>query len=192
MNYLVFDTETSGLPNFKIQCDTSARIVQMSAILLDEDFEEVACFSTLIKLSDGTKIQPGAFQAHGISEELCEKFGINIESALRMFDGLAEKADKMVAHNLKFDAYLLDTEQTLAGYPKFDVIKHGICTMLASTPICKLPGRGGNYKWPKLAEVYNIFYPNAPMFDAHDALVDVRATGQVLKYLVQEFNLLQS
>ena len=49
------------------------------------------------------------------------------------------------------------------------------CTMKSSTNLCRLPGRYGNFKWPKLTELYKFLF-NEEMEGAHDAMVDVRAT----------------
>ena len=55
--------------------------------------------------------------------------------------------------------------------------------MLSSMPVLKLPGRYGNYKWPKLEEAYKFLVDPAGFEDAHDALVDVKACAAVLDAL---------
>jgi hypothetical protein len=56
--------------------------------------------------------------------------------------------------------------------------------MNAKTSICKLEQKNGKagYKWPKLREAYFHCF-GEELKDAHDALVDVRATARVLKWL---------
>ncbi len=46
--------------------------------------------------------------------------------------------------------------------------------MKSSVQYCKLPGNYG-FKWPKLEELYNICFQEK-LENAHDAMVDVRAT----------------
>lgn len=41
------------------------------------------------------------------------------------------------------------------------------CPMLKSTNICKLPGRYGSYKWPKVEEAYKHFFPDSKYIELH-------------------------
>lgn len=185
--YLIFDTETTGLPDYKLPLDdpNQARVLQLACILLDEEFKEINCFVTLIK-PDGWTIHPKAQAAHGITLEECAKDGIPIEEALTKFDELYNKAELCIAHNIKFDAHMLSVEQTLLGHVVSfsDKEAHGFCTMLSTTKLCKLPGRiPGTYKWPKLVEALKILC-NHTLVDAHDALADCRGTAILFKHLV--------
>ena len=112
--YLIFDTETTGLPDYKLPLDdpNQARIVQLACLLLDKSFNEVGCFHSLIQPT-GWSIHPGAQAAHGITIEECQESGIPVEAALHVFEGFYGAADVVIAHNLKFDARLVMTEQTL-------------------------------------------------------------------------------
>ena len=187
--FLVFDTETTDLPNFRADNPgmSKARIVQLAALLLDPEFNEVATFSSLIKLEDGIEIAPGAQAAHGISLERCRQYGIPIKAALSVFDEFAKLADYVVAFNLKFDTYLLSTEMILSGRALYNIANgtSGICCMLASTDICGLRQKNdpSKKKWPKLQEAAKILL-GLDMTDAHDALYDCRITSQVLRYLL--------
>lgn len=189
---LVFDTETTNLPQPKLPLThpAQARICQLACILLDELFNEVGCFYSLIK-PNGWIMQPGAQAAHGITQEKCEKQGISIDDAMIMlftFNRIATKG--RVAHNIKFDTELFNIELNIKNgksnmSPQFlDSGANIFCTMLAMTPVCKLPGRGnGNYKWPKLSEAAK--HIGVELNGAHDALNDVRATAKIFHWLVE-------
>jgi len=41
------------------------------------------------------------------------------------------------------------------------------CPMIALTPVCKLPGKFGKYKWPKVQEAWDILFPNVPYVEEH-------------------------
>jgi DNA polymerase-3 subunit epsilon len=41
------------------------------------------------------------------------------------------------------------------------------CPMLLSTDVCKLPGMRGKFKWPKVEEAYNHFFPNNSYVEKH-------------------------
>ena len=186
--YLIFDTETTGLVNWGIEPGLSrTRIMQLGALLLTPDFDEIASFCSLIQLPEGTEVSQGAFEAHGISLAMCQQFGIPIESALSIFDEFAKLADYMVAFNLKFDTYLLSTEMLLSGRPLYNIANgsQGICAMLASTKPCGLTQTSSSKpKWPKLQEAVRILLKEE-MQNAHSALVDCRYTGRILQFLLQ-------
>ena len=190
--YLIFDTETSGLPLWSESPEhpKQARIVQLGCLLLDEKFNEVNSFCTLIK-PDGWTIDPKAENQHHISLDMCERYGVSPEHALTMFNKFYEMSSKRVAHNIKFDSFLLNVEIALIGSPilNFDLSKNCFCTMLSSTNVCKIPnisGHGGKYKWPKLSEAYQYSTGEAPLSGAHNALVDCRMTAAVLKMLIDK------
>lgn len=191
--YLIFDSETSGLPLFDKPNDhpDQPHIVQLAFILQDESFNEIMCFNTLIKPT-GWTIHPKAQEAHGISIEDCYKYGINIDTALRVIRDVWYKATYHVAHNIKFDAKLLELEfgrnpKVLESEDGFEV-KSSVefCTMNATTELCKLSKTNnwgaGNYKWPTLEEAYyHIFHEI--LENTHDALSDVRTCSKIFKYL---------
>lgn len=184
--YLIFDTETSGLPNYKLPLNdpNQARIIQLAALLLDESFEEVACLSTLIKPA-GWTIHPGAQAAHGIDISECEKYGIIAQNALINFLHFASKASVLIAHNIKFDERMIDVELSLNGITKLQFPSKQFCTMLSTTNLCRLPGRiPGQFKWPKLVELHKFLF-DTEFEGAHDALADVRATARCFRYLVE-------
>jgi DNA polymerase-3 subunit epsilon len=206
--YIIYDTETTTFPSSKIPPThpKQARICQIACILLDDNFEEVGQFSSLIKLDKDTKMSPGAQAAHGISWDDCNEKGIKAEDALGEFYKLALQAHTSICHNVRFDEVMLALETAnvfnLTIIPKqisdwLEVEKNEgafreiICTMEASTNLCKLPFNGKKqwagqkYKWPKLEEAYKHFF-NEELVGAHDALNDVGATCRVFKYMVKE------
>lgn len=177
---LYFDTETSGLP---IIGDLSLQphIVQLAAILTDENFNEVASVNLLIKPTDWT-IDQGAADAHGITAEKAFTFGVEIAKALSILKQFTLNAKLVVAHNIPFDTKLVGFECERFKQPNFILERPKFCTMAATTNLCKLPGRYGKYKWPKLQEAYvNLF--GVEFEDAHDALADVRACLRIHKHL---------
>lgn len=182
--HLIFDTETTGFPSKTASISAQPHIVQIAMLLVDDNLTEMGCFSTLIK-STGWTIHPGAQEKHGISVEMCNQFGVPIEYAESVFNDWYWKSNKVVAHNVAFDSQLINFErERLLGRNDY-IWDKSFCTMNAMTPICKLPPRfpGTQYKWPKLSEAYQHCFQK--MFDkAHDALADVRATAQVLQWLV--------
>lgn len=187
--YLIFDTETTSFPYWNAPADyhLQARICQIACILLDEEFKEVAAFHSLVK-PDGWTISDGARNKHGISDEICAKYGAPIKVCLGVITSFMERAEHVICHNIKFDKFMLEIELQLAGFPLYNWSSQGICTMLQSTDVLKLPkssNRGaGLYKWPKLEELYKYCTGKEHTF-AHEAMGDVQATAKCFAWLVE-------
>ena len=167
-------------------------LVQLAAILTDDDLQEVASLNCIIYPSYWT-IPEEASNIHGISQEKAEKFGISLPSAVNTFCEFAEIADRMVAHNHEFDKVimqraLLRAKKNLDPYEGKEIR----CTMLAAKPVLQLPNRSpyinDKYKNPKLVEAHQHFF-NEGIDGAHDALVDVRATVRVYGALCSHYGM---
>jgi DNA polymerase III subunit epsilon len=179
---LFFDTETTGKYEFAFPPDDPRQpyIVQLAALLTDDDGKELASLNTIIK-PDGFIIPNEAASIHGITTERARQIGVNIDAALAMFFELKKRADVWVAHNIDFDRAVIDSvaERMFLDVGTFEK-NRCFCTMLASAPVLKMPNQYGydTYKWPKLIEAYRHFFGES--FDgAHDALADVRACAAV-------------
>lgn len=177
--HLVIDTETSGFYNASLALDDprQGRIIQLAALLLDEELNEVGQFSSLIYPTTWI-ISPGAQAVHGISQERCDKYGIPIDVALAALTGFFDCASVLVSHNWGFDGKMLQNE----GFQTMN--RPFVCTMLSSTTICHIPSSRGGFKWPKLNEALEILYLGK-VDKAHDALADARGCAKLYKYLVE-------
>lgn len=166
---LFYDTETSDLNGHLLQLGLQVRV----------DKYPVFELSTLVQVPSNISIHPKAFEAHGIKLETVLKYGLPAKGVLATLIKWAEQADRFIAHNAQFDKRILKSALNRSEYPgDFIKGKKDYCTMLISTPICKLPGKMG-HKWPKLEEAYKHFVnPNG--FDgAHNALADVNACAAI-------------
>jgi DNA polymerase-3 subunit epsilon len=191
VNILFYDTETTGLPNRNrpFSHPGQPHVTQMG-FLFEEDGLDVHSCNTLIKPSGPDwQISPQASAITGITREMCERHGRPIEEVMDEFVDYTARADLLVCHNVAFDSLLMqigvsriapDLENTKAI---FEGAPH-VCTMLVSTPICKIPkkDRRVGYKWPKLEEAYFFFF-NERLEGAHDAMVDITATRRVFRHL---------
>ena len=176
---LFFDTETSGLFNFKTARYTDTDfpwVVQLGAVLA-EDGIAYAEFNVIIQ-PDGRAIEEGAQKVHNISTELADKVGLPETTVMSTFIKMALNAQCLVAHNFTFDSQLMAAMFHRNGNSK--AAKHikseakSFCTMKESTNLCKLKGPYG-WKWPKLAELHRFLF-NEEMIGAHDAMYDIKAT----------------
>lgn len=186
MKVLLFiDTETTGKLNFRAPLDHPGQphLVQFAAITTDGDGEELSQYSGIVRMPVGIEIPAEASAIHGITTEHAEACGISPLTALNLLDDLATAAHTIIAHNVDFDCAVIGCSYARAGM-KMNMYGGGLmtpahfCTMKATTPICKLPGNYGDYKWPKLPEAYRHFF-GCDFDKAHDALADVRACKRI-------------
>ena len=177
--YLFFDTETTGTPkNYQAPASDLKnwpRLVQLAWMLMDEQEREVSGTESIIK-PDGFRIPADAARIHGITTELALKEGAGLRSVLQAITASMQEASVLVAHNLNFDAKVLGAEFLRSGLPNLAETKAGRCTMVASTDLCRLPGRYG-YKWPTLQELHRHLFGEA-FEGAHRAMVDLRACAR--------------
>lgn len=186
---LFYDVETTGKADFnRPHTDpTQPRVVQLAALLFDGE-RQLAALNFIIQ-PDGFLIPEEAANIHGITYERAMDEGVNIDFALGAFVNLAALAELQVGHNIDFDRFVMRGElhrarrwDALAELPTY-------CTMLAATPICKLPARttryrgDDGYKWPRLSEAYEFAF-GQPLLDAHNAMADLSATVALYRWLI--------
>jgi DNA polymerase III epsilon subunit-like protein len=115
MKVLVFDTETTGLPeenNVSI-LDTFRwpYIVQLSFIYYDSEINDVIeYYDNVIKLPDNITIPEDSIRIHGITNEIMREKGINIITALKKFNDILKECDIVIAHNISFDKRIIMVE----------------------------------------------------------------------------------
>lgn len=176
--YLIFDTETTGLPKNGF----NPHITELAAMLVNNDLEEQAVLNVLIR-PEGWEIPEEAATLTGISTDQCHKYGVPLSLAMQMFSEFAKGA-VLVAHNYEFDKDMLER----SGFSTKGHFYY--CTMENTTPLMKLPpsermkraGYGNKYKPPKLIEAYKHFY-GKEFQGAHRALTDVKACRAVFSAL---------
>lgn len=171
---LFFDTETTGLPDFKKpHTDPSMpHIAQLGAILCDAAGRVVAEMNLIVR-PNGYTIPSEASKIHGITQEMAEKYGLKIESVMGLFMAMADRASVIVAHNIDFDLKMVSASLHRLKLEPNRADCTFYCTMKSSTDTLKLPGNYG-FKWPSLQEAHTHFI-GKPFEGAHDAMADVRA-----------------
>ncbi len=177
--YLFFDVETTGMPrSWKApMTDTFnwPHVVQIAWQLYDENRVLTDVQDYIIK-PEGWEIPYEAERIHKISTERAKAEGQPIQKALEAFRDIIDKTTYAIAHNYDFDSKVIG-----AAFIRKN-ISHNLfnteyyCTMREGTWYCKIPGKGGKYKWPKLEELHQKLF-GARFADAHNAAVDVQATA---------------
>lgn len=187
--YLIFDTETTGLPrDFKApitETDNWPRVVQLAWQLHDDMGRLVSRGESLIK-PNGFNIPYDSERVHGISTVLATAEGREITEVLADFQSDLSKATFVVGHNLKFDINVLGCEFVRLGlespletFPRLDT-----CTEESAARL-KLPGgKGGKFKLPTLSELYSYLFEES-FKEAHNATADVEATSRCFLELIR-------
>lgn len=141
---IFFDTETTGLPDWKSHSgsDSQPHIVQLAAILCDLDTRKVLQSIDVIIRPDGYEIPKETSDIHGITNELANDVGISEVQALYMFLALCKKDTLRVAHNRTFDKRIIRIATKRFCNDEYIENWHDKenfdCTMLMSKPIMKL------------------------------------------------------
>jgi restriction system protein len=189
--YLVFDTETTGFPiNRHASPDDFKNwpyIVQIAWILFDDEQKLIEHNDFYLK--QPIKIPADATNIHGITTAMMLEKGIEPSIVYANFKKAIDNTEYIIAHNIDFDIPVVHCEFLRNGL-KWDFPNNRLlCTMKTGTNFCKIsPHRNGEYKWPKLTELYqNCFYPGHSMNifpdatstkNVHSANIDTCMTAQ--------------
>ncbi|WP_298900662.1 DNA polymerase III subunit alpha [uncultured Psychroserpens sp.] len=187
--YLIFDTETTGLPKRWdapiTDVDNWPRCIQI-AWQLHDDMGRCIDHQDYLVQPEGFNIPYDAEKIHGISTELAQEQGVPLQEVLGKFNEALSKTKFVVGQNVTFDLNIMGAEfvraelaNRLQELPVLDT-----CTE-HTAGLCKIPGgRGGRFKLPTLTELHQFLF-NAPFAEAHNATADVEATTRCFFELVR-------
>ena len=187
--FLIFDTETTGLPkkwNAPItDTDNWPRCVQIAWQLHDLYGELIEQQDFLI-IPEGYNIPYDAEQIHGISTQLAQEKGTLLDVVLQNFNEALSKSKFVVGQNVKFDLNIMGCEfhrkgiqSNLNEMPVLDT-----CTETTAT-LCQIQGgRYGKFKLPTLTELHQYLF-HIPFGEAHNATADVEATTRCFLELIR-------
>jgi len=187
--YLIFDTETTGLPKRfnapHTDTDNWPRCIQIAWQLHDAMGNLIESQDFIVK-PDGFNIPFDSEQIHGISTELAIEKGVPLAEVLDKFNEALAKTKFIVGQNLGFDVNImgaefhrLQVENPLQELPELDT-----CTETTAN-LCQLPGgRGGRFKLPTLTELHEFLF-NEKFEEAHNATADVEATTRCFFELIR-------
>lgn len=179
--YLFIDFETTNLPpDYKIPADPAELIllpyiVQASCLVYNSDRELIDTYSSIINPGD-VPFSGSSVKIHKITKEKARNQGVPITEFLTFFRKYINAEAIVIAHNIKFDNYMLKLEAKrnnirIGSYTRF-------CTMESTKEdvgLYKEYGRG--YKYPKLIELTEFCFTKGHKIkniNLHDSLVDVK------------------
>ena len=113
MIFLIYDTETTGLPrDWKApltDSDNWPRLVQLAWQLHDADGSLVSRGNHIIR-PDGFTIPFTSAKIHGITTERAQQDGVPLADALKAFDQDLSRASYVMGHNIEFDVNIVGAE----------------------------------------------------------------------------------
>ncbi len=187
--YLIFDTETTGLPKRWdapiTDVDNWPRCIQI-AWQLHDDMGQCIDHQDYLVQPDGFNIPYDAEKIHGISTELAQERGVPLVEVLEKFNIVLSKAKFVVGQNVKFDLNIMGAEfvREAIANPLQELPVLDTCTE-HTAELCKIPGgRGGKFKLPTLTELHQYLF-DSPFAEAHNATADVEATTRCFLELIR-------
>jgi DNA polymerase III epsilon subunit-like protein len=214
MRILVFDTETTGLPKSKIMNPDTLNLwpytVQFSYVIYDTNLNDIVVSSDkIVKLKDGITIPEDSIKIHGITNEISQKNGINIESIINEFFSHLRNVDLLVGHNVSFDINMIKVELLRLIYEakiisenevkecKYNLhfltnYKNICCTLQESIDLCNIKAIdkfGKEYtKFPKLLELHQKLFESTPN-NLHNSFNDILVTLRCFMKLKHDIDL---
>ena len=188
--FLIFDTETTGLPKRwgapLTDSENWPRCIQIAWQIHDKKGALVSHKNFLIQPDDFT-IPFDSEQVHGISTALASAKGVSLEEVLSEFQTALKEVRYIVGHNVSFDRNIMGAEFLRADLSDPLEGKAVIDTCTEETAqLCQLPGgRGGKFKLPTLGELYHFLF-NESFKEAHNATADVEATTRAFLELIRQ------
>lgn len=202
--YLIFDTETTGLPKDEkaplTDFDNWPRLVQIAWQLHDNKGKLLEAQNYIIK-PEGFSIPYNAQKVHGISTQRALDEGKPLQDVLAIFSQTLENTKLIIGHNVEFDLNIVgaeylrkeapqppEGENSTPSSPFGGRVGVGLAvldTKLVATDFVAIPsGKGNRFKWPSLTELHLKLF-GEKFEDAHDAAYDVAATTRCFFGLIQ-------
>lgn len=189
-NYIVLDTETTGLiPNkadYKTDFEKFPHIVQLAWYFNGE-------YHDYIIKPEGWTIPEEAANIHGITTEIALEKGELLGGVLIEFLFECKEAEKIIGHNLYFDISVIKANIVRNYGTKYEFYKLAdaaldkskrIDTMMKTIKFVGAKQEGKNTpKFPSLEDLYTKLFGET--FNAHNALDDVKATKRCYEELVR-------
>ncbi len=178
MTFLVFDTETTGLPkryNLNVARNLSnwdfCRLVQIAWMIFDDDNQLLISECKLV-IPDGFTISQESMRIHGISTEQATEHGEPSKDVINEFMNGVNNVDIIVAHNMSFDADVITSELLRCDMDTSEWLsKKKYCTMKTNT--------GAGCKYPKLCDLYKRLIGPIDDKKLHTADVDCEMCAEI-------------
>lgn len=165
MNILLFDTETTGLPQPScVPLDRQPRIIEIGAVLYDTDRHAILDEMSQL-IHPGIRIPEEITKITGITDEDI-KGAPSFKEVIPAFAKLARRSGALLAHNVEFDRTMLRLDLERIAMDDFPWPDLFICTVQEFQQIMGFR--------PRLTDAYEHF-TGEKLKQTHRALDDVKA-----------------
>lgn len=180
--FMVLDTESTGLFDFKLAADdpSQPRLATAAIILLDAIDAEPREFGFMVK-PDGWEMPAEAGGVNGLTTEMLLAGGNPVSQVLDFYESCVRDGYQMAAYNAQFDGKMMRGEYRRAGRDDLFEITPNVCLMRAMASAMKGQRPPGSKGFPKLAEA--AAFVGHTIEDAHTAMPDARAALAILRWL---------
>lgn len=174
----VIDIETDGLIVKTDKKIVLPNIVQVAWLMIDGKGTVYKKFSSL--LSGNFDYNSQAFDTNKINKIAIDKIGNTPTEILKLLIADLKISNCAVFHNSDFDLPILQNEIFKSGLQNVFKDKQIICTMKTGTDYCRIESGYGDFKYPKLTELYeNLF--GYEIIQHHNAESDVLITAKCFR-----------
>lgn len=169
MKILVVDIETTGF------LYDGGRIVELGAVSLDMDtgLREIVYDKIFNPGIEREELELSWIVSKGYMDSDSILAGASFDDERETIQAIVDAHEGVTAFNRNFDIPFLEVYGI-----KF--AKLFPCPMLLATPICKLTGRRGGYKWPKAEEAYKHFFPESEYVEKHRGADDAMHEAEII------------
>lgn len=185
--YLFFDVSAEGKPKNWKAAPTDAfnwpRLVHLAWLMYDENRELIDSRNELIK-PEGFEISVDTERINKIDPVAIHEEGVNLKESLKAFSAAVDKAEYLIAYNMKYNSHVLAAEFYRKGLEHRMFSSEQYCLMQEATWFCKIKKTGGGYKWPKLMDIHEKLYDGKHYADANNAYADVATVAVMFFHLL--------
>jgi DNA polymerase-3 subunit epsilon len=167
-------------------------IVQLSYIIYETDLNDIVeAYDYIIKTKEEINIPEDSIKFHGITNEISQSKGNNLNKVLQEFFINLQNIDVLVGHNVSFDINMIKVELLRIIYSsnetktyKYNLhlltnFKNICCTLRESISICNIQSftkTGKSFlKYPKLIELHQKLFESTPNH-LHNSFNDILIT----------------
>jgi DNA polymerase III epsilon subunit-like protein len=182
MNYIAWDTETTGLPMTRqsasydnVHLYDKCRMVTLAFVKYSSRGRELGSYHGVV-YPDTFDVPPESTAIHGVTHEYAQHKGVPFGQVYSKFKDAVSNVSIMIAHNSTFDENCFFSECYRRGF-SIEPFKHLHFVDTLKLARSVLPGLYNH----KLLTIYKYYFGKE--FDAHDALNDSRACGKIYPLL---------
>lgn len=178
-NVIIFDTETNGLED---NCSVlSISAIKIAVDLENREIKEIDKFNRFYFRSPGEEINEEAIFVNRLTDEEIlsrrEKSDTKYSKYFKDdvdFEQFCKGCKHFVAHNIIFDRKFIP----------FDLVNQ-FCTKEKNTKILKIPGKYGQYKWPRLNEVAKYYGIKLDEDKWHGSEYDTQICAEIFREMLK-------